>query len=166
MPCLNEADTVAACVEKAQRAFASMRIDGEVIVADNGSTDGSREIALGLGARVIDVRRRGYGNALMGGIAAARGEFIVMGDADDSYDFGETAEVRRASFAPAPTSCRDAACASGGGAIEPGAMPFLHRWWGNPMFSRDGAALVPRADPRRLLRPARIPQGVRTNRSG
>src|ERR1041385_3561969 len=89
MPCLNEADTLATCIAKAQRAFADHGIDGEVVIADNGSTDGSQAIAEGRGARVIAVAARGYGNALMGGIAAARGRYVIMGDADDSYDFLE-----------------------------------------------------------------------------
>src|SRR5687768_3555508 len=89
MPCLNEADTLATCIEKAQRAMSDFGITGEIVVADNGSHDGSQEIALQLGARVVQVEARGYGNALMGGIAAARGRFIIMGDADDSYDFLE-----------------------------------------------------------------------------
>ena len=88
MPCLNEEETLASCIRKAQRAIADAKIAGEVIVADNGSTDRSIEIAEQLGARVVHVTAKGYGNALMGGIAAARGQFIVMGDADDSYDFG------------------------------------------------------------------------------
>jgi glycosyltransferase involved in cell wall biosynthesis len=87
IPCLNEADTLEACIRKAQEALRQHDIAGEIIVADNGSADASRDIALRMGARVIDVEARGYGAALMGGIAAARGEFIVMGDADDSYDF-------------------------------------------------------------------------------
>ena len=89
MPCLNEADTLATCIEKAQRAFRDHHINGEIVIADNGSTDGSQEIARGLGARVVDVQAKGYGNALMGGISAARGKFVIMGDADDSYDFLE-----------------------------------------------------------------------------
>ena len=89
MPCLNEADTLATCVDKAIEAMRSRRIRGEVIVADNGSTDGSQEIAAALGARVVPVSQKGYGNALMGGIAAARGKYVIMGDADDSYDFLE-----------------------------------------------------------------------------
>src|SRR5437870_9645285 len=89
MPCLNEAETLGTCIEKASRALREHGISGEIIIADNGSTDESRAIALRLGATVIDVRAKGYGNALMGGIAAARGTFIVMGDADDSYDFSE-----------------------------------------------------------------------------
>src|SRR5688500_5264044 len=89
MPCLNEADTLAACVGKAQRVLREHNIAGEVIVADNGSTDGSCEIAERLGARLVRVAERGYGAALMGGIAAARGRYVLMGDADDSYDFLE-----------------------------------------------------------------------------
>ncbi len=87
MPCLNEHETVGVCVEKALNALAEAGISGEVIVADNGSTDGSIEIAESLGARVVPVSARGYGNALMGGIRAARGRYVIMGDADDSYDF-------------------------------------------------------------------------------
>ena len=89
MPCLNEADTLATCLKKARRALDENQIVGEIIVADNGSTDGSQKIATDLGARVVPVAVKGYGNALMGGIAAARGAFIIMGDADDSYDFLE-----------------------------------------------------------------------------
>jgi glycosyltransferase involved in cell wall biosynthesis len=134
MPCLNEADTVATCVRKAVAALASAGIDGEVIVADNGSTDGSQDLARAAGARVVDVTRRGYGAALMGGIAAASGRFVVMGDADDSYDFAEIpkfVEQLRAGR-DIVQGCR---LPSGGGTIAEGAMPFLHRWWGNPMFS-------------------------------
>src|SRR5688572_13203346 len=89
IPCLNEADTLATCLEKVHRAFRESAIVGEVIVADNGSTDGSVEIAASMGARIVHVAARGYGSALMGGIAASRGHFVVMGDADDSYDFLE-----------------------------------------------------------------------------
>ncbi len=134
MPCLNEADTLAACIDKARRALNEQQIDGEIIVADNGSTDGCQAIAKKLGARVINVRERGYGSALMGGIAAARGKFIIMGDADDSYDFLETpkfVEKLREGF-DIVQGCR---LPSGGGIVKPGAMPFLHRVWGNPMFS-------------------------------
>ena len=87
IPCLNEAETLAACIEKAQRAMDEHSIRGEVIVADNGSTDGSDEIALSMGARVVRVEAKGYGDALMGGISGAVGRFIIMGDADDSYDY-------------------------------------------------------------------------------
>ena len=88
MPCLNEAQTLASCIGKAQRALRDAYLAGEVIVADNGSSDGSVEIAEGMGARVVRVQARGYGSALMGGIAAASGTYVVMGDCDDSYDFG------------------------------------------------------------------------------
>src|SRR5271165_2747305 len=87
MPCLNEAETLQVCIEKALSAFKSSGIKGEVIVADNGSSDGSRELAEACGARVVPVESRGYGAALMGGIAAAAGKYVIMGDADDSYDF-------------------------------------------------------------------------------
>jgi glycosyltransferase involved in cell wall biosynthesis len=134
MPCLNEADTLAACIGKAKRALNEQKIAGEIIVADNGSTDGSQAIATKLGARLINVRERGYGSALMGGIVASRGKFIVMGDADDSYDFLETpkfVDKLREGF-DIVQGCR---LPSGGGVVRAGAMPFLHRVWGNPMFS-------------------------------
>lgn len=134
MPCLNEADTLATCIRKAKRSLRENNITGEVIVADNGSTDGSQAIAVCEGARLIRVEARGYGNALMGGIAAARGKYLIMGDADDSYDFSEIPRfVRklREGF-DLVQGCR---LPAGGGRVMPGAMPFLHRWWGNPMFS-------------------------------
>lgn len=87
MPCLNEAETLSTCIQKAQHSLEQNNVTGEIIIADNGSTDGSQDIATQLGARVIDVQAKGYGNALMGGIAAARGKYVIMGDADDSYDF-------------------------------------------------------------------------------
>src|SRR5437588_9527300 len=89
MPCLNESDTLAVCLDNAWRALKEHGISGEVIVADNGSTDGSQQIAASLGARVVPVAQKGYGSALMGGISAARGKYVIMGDADDSYDFLE-----------------------------------------------------------------------------
>jgi len=134
MPCLNEADTLATCIRKALAAMREHGIAGEVIVADNGSTDGSVEIARREGARVVHVEARGYGSALMGGIAAARGRYVIMGDADDSYDFGEIPRFLaklREGF-DLVQGCR---LPAGGGRVMPGAMPFLHRWWGNPMFS-------------------------------
>jgi len=134
IPCLNEADTIGICVEKAQRALRENRIAGEIVVADNGSTDGSQNIAISKGARVIRVATKGYGNAIMGGIAAARGRYIIMGDADDSYDFLEIprfVEKLRQGY-ELVQGCR---LPSGGGRVMPDAMPFLHRWWGNPMFS-------------------------------
>jgi|SRR5882724_9611085 len=134
MPCLNEADTLEICIEKAQHAFREHGIRGEIIVADNGSVDGSIEIAGRMGARVVSVEAKGYGNALMGGIAAARSEYIIMGDADDSYDFLEIPKFvtkLREGF-ELVQGCRLPAA---GGQVAPGAMPFLHRWLGNPMFS-------------------------------
>jgi glycosyltransferase involved in cell wall biosynthesis len=134
IPCLNEADTLAVCIETAQRALRESGIAGEIVVADNGSTDGSQEIARRLGARLVDVPRRGYGSALMGGIAAARGEYVIMGDADASYDFAEIPNFieRLREGYDLVQGCR---LPAGRGRIEPGAMPFLHRWLGNPMFS-------------------------------
>lgn len=134
MPCLNEADTLATCIRKAQRAMAEHGIVGEIIVADNGSADGSQEIARSLGARVVPVSERGYGNALMGGIAAAEGRFVLMGDADDSYDFLELpkfVDKLREGY-DLVQGCR---LERGGGHVMSGAMPTLHRIWGNPMFS-------------------------------
>ncbi len=134
MPCLNEADTLAICIEKAQAAMIAGAISGEIVIADNGSTDGSQDIAESLGARVVPVAAKGYGSALLGGIAAARGKFVIMGDADDSYDFGEipkfVAQLRAGH--ELVQGCR---LPSGGGNVRPGAMPFLHRWLGNPLFS-------------------------------
>ncbi len=134
MPCLNEADTVGVCIQKAQQAMASHRIEGEVIIADNGSSDGSARIAEQLGARVVHVRDKGYGHALMGGIAAARGEYVLMGDADDSYDFLELpkfVERLRGGF-DLVQGCR---LPAGGGQLAEGSMPWSHRWIGNPIFS-------------------------------
>lgn len=135
MPCLNEADTLGTCIEKAVAAMRAAGIEGEVIVADNGSTDGSTEIAMRLGARVVAVPSRGYGSALMGGIAAAQGTFVVMGDADDSYDFaGVPAFVRKLREGyDLVQGCR---LPAGGGRIAPNAMPRSHRWFGNPFLSR------------------------------
>ncbi len=134
MPCLNEADTLGTCIDKARQAFEQCGIVGEIIVADNGSTDGSIEIAERAGARVVHVAERGYGSASMGGIAAARGRFVLMGDCDDSYDFLEIpsyVEKLREGF-DLVQGCR---LPSGGGRVLPGAMPFLHRWFGNPLLS-------------------------------
>jgi glycosyltransferase involved in cell wall biosynthesis len=134
MPCLNEVETLASCIGKARRALEESGIVGEIIVADNGSTDGSRELAASLGARVVEVPTRGYGAALMGGIEAARGKYILMGDADDSYDFGELPKfvARLREGYDLVQGCR---LPGGGGTVARGAMPTLHRWWGNPMFS-------------------------------
>jgi len=134
MPCLNEADTLEICIRKAFRGIENSVVEGEVIVADNGSTDGSIKIGERLGARVVRVSEKGYGSALMGGILAARGEFVIMGDADDSYDFLEVPKFveKLEAGADLVQGCR---LPSGGGTVKHGAMPFLHRWWGNPMFS-------------------------------
>jgi glycosyltransferase involved in cell wall biosynthesis len=134
MPCLNEADTVGLCVETALRALRENGVSGEVIVADNGSTDNSRILAAERGARVIPVAAKGYGHALAAGIAAARGRFVVMGDSDCSYDFLELPKflVRLREGYSLVQGCR---LPSGGGTIMARAMPVLHRWWGNPMLS-------------------------------
>jgi glycosyltransferase involved in cell wall biosynthesis len=134
IPCLNEADTLGKCIDKAQRAFRENGIHGEVVVADNGSTDASALIAFGKGARVIEVAEKGYGNALMQGIAAARGQYVIMGDADDSYDFAELpkfVQKLREGY-DLVQGCR---LPQGGGTVLSGAMPFLHRWLGNPLLS-------------------------------
>jgi len=134
MPCLNEADTLESCLEKARSSMREHGLAGEIIVADNGSTDGSQEIARRMGARVVPVALKGYGSALMGGIEAARGKFIIMGDADDSYDFRQIprfVEKLRQGF-DLVQGCR---LPAGGGTVLPGAMPFLHRWCGNPVFT-------------------------------
>lgn len=134
MPCLNEAETLATCIQKALHSLAENNVAGEIIIADNGSNDGSQEIATGLGARVVNVEARGYGNALMGGIAAARGKYVIMGDADDSYDF--------ASLGPFIHQLRAGYDLVMGnrflGGIKPGAMPPLHRYLGNPVLTTIG----------------------------
>jgi glycosyltransferase involved in cell wall biosynthesis len=134
MPCLNEKDTLATCIDKALSAMQANGIAGEVVVADNGSTDGSPDIARAHGARVVPVSERGYGAALMGGITAARGTYVIMGDADDSYDFGEIPRIL-AKLREGYEFVQGCRLEAGGGRVMPGAMPFLHRWWGNPMFS-------------------------------
>jgi glycosyltransferase involved in cell wall biosynthesis len=133
IPCLNEADTIGICVQKALAAMAGEKIRGEVVVADNGSTDGSDIIAAALGARVIPVSAKGYGSALMAGIRAASGRYIIMGDADDSYDFGEIPRfvMRLRDGFDLVQGCR---LPSGGGQIERGAMPWSHKI-GNPLLS-------------------------------
>jgi Glycosyltransferases involved in cell wall biogenesis len=135
MPCLNEAETLAQCIEKAQVGIQRSGVRGEIVVADNGSKDNSVLIAEKLGARVAHVKEKGYGNALRGGIQAASGKWIIMGDADESYDFSETDRFVK-KFQEGfelVTGCR---LPQGGGTILPGAMPLSHRWLGNPLFSR------------------------------
>ena len=131
MPCLNEAETLAKCIGHARNAIAKLGLAAEIIVADNGSTDGSQLVAEELGVRVVEVARKGYGSALIGGIDAARGRFVVMGDADDSYDFE--------AIGPLIERLRDGYDLVVGnrfmGGIEPGAMPWSHRWVGNPVLT-------------------------------
>lgn len=131
MPCLNEAETLAICIRKARGYLQSSGVVGEVVIADNGSTDGSQEIARAEGARVVPVSEKGYGNALIGGIRASRGRYVIMGDADDSYDFS--------ALAPFVAELRAGADLVMGnrfaGGIEKGAMPPLHRYVGNPVLS-------------------------------
>ncbi len=137
MPCLNEAETVERCVLKAHRFLDLHGVDGEVLVADNGSTDGSQRLAQGAGARVVAVDERGYGSAIRAGTAAAHGRYVILGDADDSYDF--------AALAPFLTALRAGAELVMGnrfrGGIAPGAMPALHRYLGNPVLSSIGRLL-------------------------
>jgi hypothetical protein len=134
MPCLNEAETVATCVEKAAKFLESRDIDGEVVVADNGSTDGSIALAEAAGARVVRITDKGYGNALTGGIRAAKGQFVIMGDADDSYDFSSLD-----GFVERLRSGDDLVMGNRfTGEILPGAMPALHHYLGNPVLSAVG----------------------------
>lgn len=131
MPCLNEAETLATCIQKANTFFEKKGINGEVIIADNGSTDGSQEIAHNQGARVINVSNKGYGNALMGGFEAAEGKYIIMGDADDSYDFSNlnlfVDQLEKGNDFVIGNRFK--------GGIKKNAMPFLHRYLGNPVLS-------------------------------
>jgi glycosyltransferase involved in cell wall biosynthesis len=131
LPCLNEAETIGCCVDKAHRAMDQLGVTGEIIVADNGSTDGSPQIAARLGARVVDVPTPGYGAALRAGIAAASSEYVIIADADDSYDLSDLEpflrELRQGSDLVMGNRFA--------GGIEPGAMPRLHRYLGNPVLS-------------------------------
>ena len=131
MPCLNEEETIGLCIRKALSFLEQHQIRGEVLIADNGSTDQSRDIARRLGARVVDVEAKGYGSALLGGIRAAKGQYIIMGDSDDSYDF--------LNLMPFVSKLREGYDLVMGnrfkGGIEKGAMPFLHRYLGNPVLT-------------------------------
>ncbi len=137
MPCLNEAKTIGICIQKVKESIARLEVDGEIVVADNGSTDGSIEIATELGARVLQIEEKGYGNALRSGIEAAQGKWIIMGDADDSYDFGNIAPFveKLLDGFDLVMGCR---LPKGGGQIMTGAMPWKHRWIGNPALSGIG----------------------------
>lgn len=139
MPCLDEAETIEACIAEAQRFLDDQQIAGEVVIADNGSTDGSQALAEALGARVVPIERRGYGAALLGGIEAARGEFVAMADADGSYDFS--------TLGPFVERLRSGADLVVGnrfqGGIEDGAMPALHRYLGTPVISFLGRTFFP-----------------------
>jgi len=140
MPCLNEAETLADCIAAAQRGLSNAGVEGEILIADNGSTDGSQDIARKLGARVVGVPEKGYGNALRTGMEAAYGRFLIMGDSDRSYDFAEIkpfVEKLRAG-ADLVMGCR---MPRGGGKIIPGAMPWKHRWIGNPALTFIGRLL-------------------------
>lgn len=134
MPCLNEIETLGVCIAKAQQSLAELGIQGEVVIADNGSSDGSDRVAVSMGARVVKVQSRGYGNALLAGIADARGTYVIMGDADDSYDFSN--------LGPFVEKLRDGYALVMGnrfkGGIIPGAMPPLHRYLGNPVLTTIG----------------------------
>jgi hypothetical protein len=134
MPCLNEADTLATCIRKAKLGLERTGVRGEILVADNGSTDGSVEIAKAEGARVVHVKEKGYGMALRGGIHAATGKWVIMGDADDSYDFSEIGGFVK-QFREGYDLVMGCRLPGGGGKVAPGAMPFSHRWLGNPMFT-------------------------------
>src|SRR5262249_5685435 len=137
MPCLNEARTLGTCIAKAKRFLARQDYAGEIVVADNGSTDGSQEIAQSLGARVVPVSERGYGNALKAGIKEARGTYVIMGDCDDSYDF-ESLE----GFVGQLEAGYDLVCGNRfAGGIKDGAMPPLHRYFGNPLLTAIGRLL-------------------------
>ena len=139
MPCLNEAETLETCIGKARTYLETSGVEGEILIADNGSTDGSQEIARRCGARVVDVAERGYGAALIGGCQAAKGTYVIMGDADDSYDFLH--------LDPFVEKLREGYDLVMGnrfkGGIEPGAMPPLHRYLGNPVLSFIGRLFYP-----------------------
>ncbi len=131
MPCLNEEQTLAVCIDKAAGFINEKNISGEIVIADNGSTDRSVEIAEAHGARVVNVAEKGYGSALMGGIKAARGKYVIMGDADDSYDFSQLQ-----GYMELLRSGQDLVMGNRfKGGIKPGAMPFLHKYLGNPVLS-------------------------------
>src|SRR3954453_19109924 len=131
MPCLNEAETLEKCIVKAKRYLERANIEGEVVIGDNGSTDGSQEIARKAGARGVDGPRRGYGAAIMGAVEASKGKYVIMGDSDDSYDFSNLdkyVEKLREGYDLVMGNRFK-------GGVQPGAMPFLHKYLGNPVLS-------------------------------
>jgi glycosyltransferase involved in cell wall biosynthesis len=134
MPCLNEAETIGRCVDRARESMTKLQLHGEILVADNGSTDGSVQIALAHGAKVVLVKERGYGAAIRGGVAASSGRYIIMGDADESYDFGEISLILERLRAGDDLVMGNRFT----GGIEKGAMPWSHRWIGNPVLSLAG----------------------------
>jgi hypothetical protein len=137
LPCLNEAETLATCVQKADKCLADLGVNGEVLVADNGSTDGSQQIAKANGAHVVDAPIRGYGGALMAGINGARGRYVIMADSDDSYDLSNLGP-----FVDALRKGNDVVMGNRfKGGIDRGAMPPLHRYLGNPVLSALGRGL-------------------------
>jgi glycosyltransferase involved in cell wall biosynthesis len=158
MPCLNERETILECVKEAKEAIEAAGVRGEIVVADNGSTDGSQAVAERAGARVVAVPSKGYGNALMGGIAAASGTYVLMGDADGSYDFRELPRflAKLRAGADLIMGCR---LPSGGGTILPGAMPWKHRWIGTPVLSSIGRLFFYAPVNDFPLRPARVSTG-------
>jgi glycosyltransferase involved in cell wall biosynthesis len=134
MPCLNEAETIGRCVDRARESIARLNIRAEILVADNGSTDGSQQIALAHGARVVTVNEPGYGAAIRGGVAASSGRYIIMGDADESYDFAEIPPILERLRVGDDLVMGNRFA----GGIEKGAMPWSHRWMGNPVLSMTG----------------------------
>src|SRR5882757_9882204 len=134
MPCLNEAETLARCIAKAKLGLQHSGVRGEILIADNGSTDGSQAIAEKAGVRLVLVKEKGYGSALIGGIRAAAGEWIIMGDADDSYDFSDISGFVN-KFRAGDELIMGCRLPVGGGTISPGAMPWKNRWIGNPVLS-------------------------------
>ncbi len=137
IPCLNEALTLPGCMAEAEQALQSLGVTGEIVVADNGSTDGSQEIAAARGARVVPVSLRGYGHALSAGIAAARGRYVIMADGDGSYDFREAGRLP----ALLQQGCDLVIGNRFAGGIQPGAMPWKNRYLGNPVLSALGRRL-------------------------
>ena len=134
IPCLNESETIELCISKCKKSIKDMGVEAEIIIADNGSTDGSIDIAKSLGAIVVNVEGKGYGSALIGGIKKAKGKYIIMADADDSYDFSKISEffLKLEEGYDIVQGCR---FPIGGGKIEEKAMPVSHKYFGNPFFS-------------------------------